>query len=243
MHRNPSTIDRNLSWADATFYGACSSIVACVALINTLSHAEQWVGPKVLDRVPLMAALHHSGYRIPYYVTTSFLVNAPFYVLSALVGALVFFIAQRPRSLAYSILIMAPQILFFVATALDGHRLTWLWVTTGLAWVIMGIAVFHRLSLAASHVAVVTLGREIQPRARVLRLIGVILAIGPALYLVLEAHRYLWSGFAPHMRVLVPLAALALLLFLAIRYGSRPAVVAVITAAGFLVLMFGGPAP
>jgi hypothetical protein len=166
LHRNPSTIDRSLSWADATFYGACSSFVAFFALINTLSHAEKWVGPNVLDRVPLMAALHHSGYRIPYYVTTSFLVNAPFYVLSALVGALVFLIAQRPRSLGYSTLIMAPQILLFVAAALDGHRLTWLWVTTGLAWVIMGIGVFHSLSLAASHVAVVTLGREKQPRAR-----------------------------------------------------------------------------
>jgi hypothetical protein len=240
LRGNPSTIDSRLLWADATFYAACSSFVSCVALINTLPYAPQWLSPNVFDRVPLMAALHHSGYRSLYYVIMSFLVNAPFRVLSALVGALVFLIAQRPRSLVYSTLIMAPQIVLLVASALDGHQLTWIWVTTELAWVIMGIGAFHGLSLAASHVAAVRLGREIQPRAPALRLIGMILAIGPAFYLALEAHQYLWSGFRPHMRILVPLVGLALLLLLAIRYGSRPAVMATITA-GFLMFMLLGP--
>jgi hypothetical protein len=239
LRGNPPTIDRRLLWADATFYAACSSFLTCVALINTLPRAAKWLGPNVLERVPLMAALHHSGYRTLYYVATSFLVNVPSHVLSALVGTLVFLIAQRPRSLAYSTLIMAPQILLFMVSALDGHRLTWLWMTTELAWVIMAIGTFHTLSLAASHVAVMGLGREVQPRAPVVRLIGVILAIGPAFYLALAAHRYLWSGFTPAMRILVPLAALTLLLFLAIRYSSRPSLTAAITAAGFLMLMFG----
>lgn len=241
MRRNSSTIDRRLLWADATFYAACSLFLVCFALINALPRGAKWLGPNVLERVPVLAALHHSGYRTLYYVTISFFVNAPSHVLSALAGALVFLIAQRPRSLLYSMLIMAPQIVIAVGAAFDGHPpTTWLWVTTELAWVIMAIGAFHYLSLAASQVAVVPLGHEMQPRALVLRLMGVIFAIGPALYLALEAHQYLYSGFKPAMWVLVPLGMLVLLLFLAVRYGSRPGVTAAITAAGFLMFILAG---
>lgn len=47
----------------------------------------------------------------------------------------------------------------------------------------------------------------------------VMLAMGPALFLALEAHMYLRSEFKLSMRILVPLGALALLLCLAIRCG------------------------
>jgi hypothetical protein len=240
MRARASTINRSLSWADATFYGACAALVVAVVLINTLSHSEKWVGSKVLDHVPLIAALHHSSYRSVYFVTVALIMNAPFHVLSALAGALVFLIAQRPRSLAYSILIMSPQILLGLISASDSPRPTWLWVATEIAWVVMGVGVFHGLSLAASRAAVVTLGRDVQPTARLLRLLGVLGAIGPALFLALEAHMYFWSGFKPSMPILVPLGALALLLCLTVRYGSRPVTTATIAAAGILTLTFAG---
>ena len=240
MRQVPVGADRVLSRADAVFYAACASLIMLVVLINTLPHAEKWVGPHILNRLPPIAALYQSGHRILHYLVVSFIVNAPFQILAGAVGALVFLFVQHPRSLAYSLAIMMPQVLFFLFTAGTGPQPTWLWLIAGAAWTAIAIAVFHGLSLAASHVAVVPLGRERQPTARTLRLTGVTLAIIPACYLALEAHSYLWKGFNPNMRGLVPLGMLALLLCLTIRYGSRPALTATITAAGLLMFLFSG---
>jgi hypothetical protein len=212
-----------------------------VVATNTLPHAEKWVGPHILNRLPPIASLYQSGHRTLHYLIVSFIVNAPFQILAGAVGALVFLIVQRPRSWAYSLAIMTPQVLLFIFTAATGPRPTWLWLFAGAAWVAIAIGVFHSLSLAASHVAVVPLGRERQPTARILRLAGVILAIIPACYLALEAHSYMSKGFNPNMRVLMPLGILTLLLCLTIRYGSRPALTATITAAGLLMFIFSGP--
>src|ERR1700730_2056444 len=209
-------IDRGLWWSDAAFYGALASIAAFVALMNLYAREAKWWDPKTLNGLGPLAALRHAGYKHLWQVTASFLINFPFLAVAAVVGALVFLLVKRPRSVAYSILIMSPAAVS-IGGVLDRPHESLLLLCEQITWIAGAIAVFHYTSNLASRAASLEFGQEFLPEARILRVLGMILAICPAAYLGLVVHQYFWTGFRPRMEVLVPLALVALLLLLRVR--------------------------
>ena len=231
-------IDRGLWWSDAAFYGVLASTAAFVALMNLYAREAKWWDPKTLSGLRLLAALRHAGYKHLWQVTASFLINFPFLAVAAVLGALVFLLVKRPRSVTYSILIMSPAAVS-VGGVLDRPHGSFLLLCEQIAWIAGAIAVFHYTSNLASRAASLEFGQVFQPEARILRVSGMILAICPAAYLGLEVHQYFWTGFQPRMEVLVPLALFALLLLLRVRYAARPALFASLAATFFLWPVLG----
>jgi hypothetical protein len=231
-------IDRGLWWSDAAFYGVFASIAAFVALMNLYAREAKWWDPKTLNGLRPLAALRHAGYKNLWQVTASFLINFPFMAVAAAVGALVFLLVKRPRSVAYSIVIMSPAAVL-IGGVLDNPHGSLLLLWEQITWIAGGVAVFHFTSNVASRVASLEFGQAFQPEARILRVSGMILAIGPAAYLGLEVHQYFWTGFQPRMETLVPLGLFALLLLLRVRYAARPALFASLAATFFLWPLLG----
>ena len=232
-------IDRGLWWGDAAFYGVLASIAAFVALMNLYAREARWWDPKTLNGLRPLAALRDAGYKHLWQVTASFLINFPFLAVAAAAGALVFLLVKRPRSVAYSIIIMSPAAVL-IGGVLDNPQGSSLLLWEQITWIAGAIAVFHYTSNVASRAASLEFGAAFQPQARLLRVSGMILAIGPAAYLGLEVHQYFWTGFQPRMETLVPLALFALLLLLRVRYAARPALFASL-AATFFLWPFLGP--
>jgi hypothetical protein len=231
-------IDRGLWWSDAAFYGVFASIAAFVALMNLYAREAKWWDPKTLDGLRPLAALRHAGYKNLWQVTASFLINFPFLAVAAAVGALVFLLVKRPRSVAYSLVIMSPAAVL-IGGVLDNPHGSLLLLWEQIAWIAGAVAVFHYTSNVASRAASLEFGQAFQPEARILRVSGMILAIGPAAYLELEVHQYFWTGFQPRMETLVPLGLFALLLLLRVRYAARPALFASLAATFFLWPLLG----
>jgi hypothetical protein len=243
MERRQHDIDPALRRADAVFYGIVSSTAVMVALTNLYVVLRKWMDPnatditlKTIDHIRPLAALHQAGQRHLYEWAVWFVMNVPVPFMSAAIGALVFLLVKRPRSVFYSVFVTLPLLATTIVAAFDVSRLTLLWISQMAISSVGAIAVFHCLSNLASRVAPLESGQAVEPEARLLRVLGMLLAIAPAVYLGLEVHRFFYVGFDPRMVVLVPFALGILSLPLGMRYGSRPALFAYLAAA--LVLWF-----
>jgi hypothetical protein len=243
MERRQRDIDPALRRVDAVFYGIVSSTAVMVSLTNLYVVLRKWMDPdatditlKTIDHIRPLAALHQAGQRHLYEWAVWFVMNVPVPFVSAAIGALAFLLVKKPRSVFYSVFVTAPLLATTIAAAFDVSRLTFLWISQMAISTAGAIAVFHCLSNIASRVAPLELGQSVEPEARLLRVLGMLLAIAPAVYLGLEVHRYFYLGFDPRMVILVPLASCLLFLLLGMRYGSRPVLLACLSAE--LVLWF-----
>jgi hypothetical protein len=245
MERRQHDIDPALRRADAMFYGIVSSTAVMVALTNLYVVLRKWMDPdatditlKTIDRIRPLAALHQAGQRHLYEWAVWFVMNVPVPFMSAAVGALVFLLVKKPRSVFYSVFVTSPVLATTIVAAFDVSRLTFLWVSQMTISTVGAIAVFHCLSNIASRTAPLELGQAVQPEARLLRVLGMLLAVAPAVYLGLEVHRYFYIGFDPRMMILVPIALCFLFLLLGMRYGSRPTLLACLIVELLLWFMF-----
>ena len=245
MEKRQCDIDPALRRADAVFYGVVSSTVVMVSLTNLYVVLRKWMDPKAtdftlktIDGITPLAALHQSGQRHLYEWAVWFVMNVPVPFMSAAIGALVFLLVKKPRSVLYSVFVTSPLLATTIVAAFDVSRLTFLWISQMAISSVGAIAVFHCLSNIASRVAPLESGQSVQSDARLLRVLGIILAIAPAVYLGLEVHQYFSKGFDPRMVVLVPFALGILSLPLGMRYGSRPALFAYLAAAFILWFLF-----